>query len=492
MLHTDSSRAAHSLSDLPPQDFRNFCLLCTLYLLQGIPVGLAFGSVPFLLKTKLSYGQVGVFSLASYPYSLKLLWSPIVDAIYSPTFGRRKSWIVPIQTISSFVLLYLGGRVDSFLDDAENSLGVITLSFFVLVLLCATQDIAVDGWALTLMTSPNLSYASTAQTIGLNTGYFLSFTIFLALNSPEFANKYIRTQPIDQGLVSLNQYLRFSGWAYIITTILLVMLKKEDRKSAKGAETGWRGIISVYKTMWKVVQLPAVRSFIAVHLLAKFGFQANDAVLNLKLLEKGLSKEDLAVMVLIDFPFEIIFGYYAARWSVGDTPLQPWMTAFIGRLGCAFIAQILVWMFPKDGPSFSYLLLVILQHILASFMSTVMFVCINAFHAKVADPTIGGTYMTTLNTISNLGGQWPRIIVLYCVDWFTFATYTLHFEPFSCAAEQGRQACKDMNGVCHVHWDGYYMTNVLCITLALAIFFSWMKKKVIWLQSLDLSKWRVS
>jgi MFS transporter, PAT family, solute carrier family 33 (acetyl-CoA transportor), member 1 len=81
-------------------------------LLQGIPVGLAFGSVPFLLKAKLSYGQVGVFSLASYPYSMKLLWSPIVDAIYSRRIGRRKSWIVPIQACSGVLLIWLGSHIE--------------------------------------------------------------------------------------------------------------------------------------------------------------------------------------------------------------------------------------------------------------------------------------------------------------------------------------------------------------------------------------------
>lgn len=43
------------------------------------------------------------------------------------------------------------------------------------------------GWALTLLSQQNISYASTAQTIGLNCGYFLSFTVFLALNSADFA-----------------------------------------------------------------------------------------------------------------------------------------------------------------------------------------------------------------------------------------------------------------------------------------------------------------
>ncbi|KAK2836932.1 hypothetical protein FQN49_006573, partial [Arthroderma sp. PD_2] len=55
--------ASTSFNDLPAPDKRNFLLLCVLYFLQGVPMGLAMGSVPFLLKPNLSYGQIGVFSL---------------------------------------------------------------------------------------------------------------------------------------------------------------------------------------------------------------------------------------------------------------------------------------------------------------------------------------------------------------------------------------------------------------------------------------------
>ena len=34
------------------------------------------------MQSKLSYTQVGVFSMAATPYSLKLLWSPIVDSCF--------------------------------------------------------------------------------------------------------------------------------------------------------------------------------------------------------------------------------------------------------------------------------------------------------------------------------------------------------------------------------------------------------------------------
>ncbi|KAK9354260.1 acetyl-coenzyme A transporter 1-domain-containing protein [Lipomyces doorenjongii] len=492
--------AASSLWQLPPADFRNFSLLCILYLLQGIPVGLAMGSVPFLLKSKLSYGQVGLFSLASYPYSMKLLWSPIVDAIYSPTIGRRKSWIIPIQTVSSIMLLWLGSHVEALLENAESRLGFITVLFFTLVFLCATQDIAVDGWALTLLSHANLSYASTAQTIGLNTGYFLSFTVFLAFNSAEFANKYFRAVPQDSGLLSMSAYLKFWGWAYLLMTIALFMGKTEEK--TRDTRMGKNGIFDVYTAMWKIVKLPNVQLFILIHLVAKFGFQANDAVTNLKLLEKGLSKEDLALTVLIDFPFEIIFGYYAAKWSVGNRPLRPWLYAFVGRLGSALLAQFLVYYFPKNGAGPFYLLLVILVHVLGSFMSTVQFVSINAFHTQIADPAIGGTYMTTLNTVSNLGGQWPRVLVLFAVDFFTKATCELDaatatpdqvetFIPFSCAKQAGKQRCTNVGGVCHMKVDGYYIANILCVLIGGALFFSFIRRKVEYLQMLDLSKWRV-
>ena len=135
--------------ELPERDRRNFLLLILLYFLQGVPMGLAGGSIPFLLKSHLSYGQIGIYSLASYPYSLKLLWSPIVDAVWSAKVGRRKSWILPIQTLSGIGMLWLGSRAEAMMAKAGEDSGAGVWGFtgwwFALVFMCATQDIAVDG-----------------------------------------------------------------------------------------------------------------------------------------------------------------------------------------------------------------------------------------------------------------------------------------------------------------------------------------------------------
>lgn len=115
----------------------NMVLLVLLYMMQGVPLGLTTGAMPFMLQSKLTYTQVGVFGLASYPYSLKLLWSPIVDSCYSASFGRRKSWIVPVQLATAAMLVACAGLIQRLFDAAD--VNALTALFLVFVFLAATQ-----------------------------------------------------------------------------------------------------------------------------------------------------------------------------------------------------------------------------------------------------------------------------------------------------------------------------------------------------------------
>jgi PAT family acetyl-CoA transporter-like MFS transporter 1 len=512
----------HGFMQLPMQDRRNFGLLVLLYFLQGVPMGLATGSVPFLLKPFMSYSALGVFSLASYPYSLKLLWSPIVDAVWSPKVGRRKSWIMPIQILSGVGMLWLGSQVKEMMvtagEDGGKGIWGFTGWWFFLVFMCATQDIAVDGWALTLLTPGNISYASTAQTVGLTAGQFMSYTVFLAFNSPDFANKWFRKTPLDYGVMTLGGYLTFWGWTYIIVTLGLAALKREEKTKNED------GIWDVYKVMWGVLKLKNIQTIIIIHLIAKIGFQVNDGVTNLKLIDKGFSQEDLALTVLIDFPFEIGLGYYAGKWSTTYTPMRLWCWGFVGRLIAAVIAQITVIIFPANGVDTWYLLVVIAEHIFSTFTNTVMFVALSAFHARIADPVIGGTYMTLLATyvfllilpishllkndsVSNLGGTFPRFFVLKLVDFFTTATcippgadFTLPSklhgplvtEAFSCALAAEKDHCIQGGGMCSIERDGYHIMNIVCVLFGVVTFWGFIQPAALKLQALPLRAWRIA
>jgi hypothetical protein len=84
------------------------------------------GSVPFLLREHLSYSQLAVFALSGYPYSLKLLWSPIVDSVFLPSIGRRKSWIIPMQLIIGTLMFYISRNVDALLEKVKKNLVIST------------------------------------------------------------------------------------------------------------------------------------------------------------------------------------------------------------------------------------------------------------------------------------------------------------------------------------------------------------------------------
>jgi MFS transporter, PAT family, solute carrier family 33 (acetyl-CoA transportor), member 1 len=228
--------------------------------------------------------------------------------------------------------------------------------------------------------------------VGLTAGGFLSHTVFLAFNAPDFANRWFRTVPKDVGIMTLGGYLEFWGWAYLLVTLGLALLKREEKTKERD------GIMEVYRSMIGILKLKSIQKIIVVHLISKLGFQANDGVTALKLLDKGFGQENMALVVLIDFPFEISLGYYAGKWSTKYTPMRLWCWAFVGRLIAAVVAQFVVMIYPKNGVTTWYLLVIITTNIFSTFMNTIMFVAVSAFHARVADPAIGGTYMTLLAT----------------------------------------------------------------------------------------------
>lgn len=135
-------------------DRGSIALLMFLYLLQGIPLGLA-GSIPMLMQSRsITYKEQALFSFVFWPFSLKLLWAPIVDSLYVRSMGRRKSWLVPIQYMLGFFMIFLSYRVSDYLGETGSgsaSVVMLTVVFFMLNFLAATQDIAVDGWALTML-----------------------------------------------------------------------------------------------------------------------------------------------------------------------------------------------------------------------------------------------------------------------------------------------------------------------------------------------------
>lgn len=156
-------------------------------------------------------------------------------------------WRVP------FSLVLLSVSVEEWIR--TGAVMPLTIAFFALILFVATQDIAVDGWAISLLSKRNVSYASTCQSIGQNIGFFASYTVFLALAQPAFCNKFRSESNQDDlhGFVSLSGYMHFWGVAFLVCTLYLLVMKREEAYVPEPEED--QRIISLYLRMWRILKL---------------------------------------------------------------------------------------------------------------------------------------------------------------------------------------------------------------------------------------------
>ncbi|XP_037632012.1 acetyl-coenzyme A transporter 1 [Sebastes umbrosus] len=473
----------------------NVLLLLFLYVLQGIPLGLA-GSIPLILQSKsVSYKDQAFFSFVFWPFSLKLLWAPLVDALYCSRFGRRKSWLVPTQYLLGLFMLYLSGTVNSVLQ-SEGGPKVVTLTaiFFMLAFLAATQDIAVDGWALTMLSRENVGYASTCNSVGQTAGYFLGNVLFLALESADFCNKYLRVEPKDTGIVTLSDFLFFWGIVFLVSTTLVAIMKKEngDGKGKRRVQEETQGVMETYKLLFSIIKMPTVFTFCALLLTAKIGFSAADAVTGLKLVEAGVPKEQLALLAVPMVPLQILLPVIISKYTAGPRPLDVFYKAFPFRLLIGLEYALLVWWTPslkqEGGFPLYYYAIVLVSYALHQVALYSMYVACMAFHAKVSDPFIGGTYMTLLNTVTNLGGNWPSTLALWMVDPLT-SKECQGAVAQSCGSPAEAGLCVKEGGVCVTTLDGYYVESVVCVVIGVA-WWVWLGKKMKRLQDQSPAAWR--
>ena len=111
----------------------------------GLPILLVFGTLSaWLRKSGVPVTQIGLFSWLALAYSLKFLWSPLIDAFDVPGLsrlvGRRRAWMIVSQITVAIALIGVG------LSDPASNIWVTAAFAFLVAVGSATQDVVVDGW----------------------------------------------------------------------------------------------------------------------------------------------------------------------------------------------------------------------------------------------------------------------------------------------------------------------------------------------------------
>lgn len=350
---------------------------------------------------------------------------------------------------SDFVEQQLGLGSISDTDTAVMNVKGVTIFFFALYFLMATQDIAVDGWALTMLSKKNRGRGPVMNSIGQNIGFFLSFVGFLALNDAESSETLwrpllrLKSKP-GQGLISLGGFIKFMGGFMIAVTTLVAIFKRETPLVVEEDEnSGFQGLIAkrkksrdvddeldaaeigikeTYRRLWSVVQLPSVRWLFLILLTYRLPTSLSDNVKFLKSVEFGMSKSTTALLSpTLILPLGIIVPIIGAKIWHGH-PLRQFMTAYKVRVTIVPILDILMLLAIKESHKISkglFWLTVVASTGLQAIVNSLQFNAQMTFFASRVDPAIGGSYMTCLNTAANLGGTWPSSVVMYLVGSLT-------------------------------------------------------------------------
>jgi len=458
-------------------DISAVCFLLLLYFLQGVPLGLG-ASIPLLLqKAGVTYAQQAVFTFAGYPFSFKFLWSGLVDSLYIRHIGRRKSWLFPVQLLIGIFLIFLSVRID-FLLESKN-VAVLAACFFILNFLVATQDIVVDGWALTLLSRRNAGAAANCNAAGQTLGAFFGYGFFMALSDPEFCNKWLRSESSPNPMITTASFFAFWGTAFIGLTILIAALKSEKNDVSLKPPP----LKETYKTMVDIFKLSSVKTLVLLWFTCNIGSAVAGEASMLKLTERGMSRSTLALLSSYLAPIRILLPMAIERFT-SKRALTCWtITAVYGLLSAA-TSPLIIHFMPKmvlDGTS---MYIIVFLSFLDSIFGTVNFVSTMSFHAQISDPVLGGVYMTLLNSAANFGGSWPETFALWTLDKIGDSPIE---EPFNLTKiENGEQVLSDF-----YKWDPIFSLSIICTILGI-LWFAIFARKLFYLQNLPKKSWLVA
>jgi len=148
---------------------------------SGVPLALILTTIKaFLVDKQVDLTTIGFFSLTMLPYTFKFLWAPLLDSIKIPVLsrklGKRRSWIISMQTLIIFLICLLGALSNSY-DLSE----VILLSVLIAIT-SASHDIVVDAYRVESVKPENQAIAASMYIYGYRIGMLVSGALALILS----------------------------------------------------------------------------------------------------------------------------------------------------------------------------------------------------------------------------------------------------------------------------------------------------------------------
>jgi MFS transporter, PAT family, beta-lactamase induction signal transducer AmpG len=147
-----------------------------LSLSSGLPLGLVWLSVPtWMAASGVDIKTVGLITLAQAPYSFKFIWAPVMDRFGPPGLSRKRGWIL----VTQIALAGLFGALAS----VATTPTIATISALLLAIsfASATQDIAVDAYAVEVLREGEQGAAAGTRTAMYRVAMWISGNAAISL-----------------------------------------------------------------------------------------------------------------------------------------------------------------------------------------------------------------------------------------------------------------------------------------------------------------------
>lgn len=149
-------------------------------LLMGFASGLPLMLIGSTLKAWLredgvDLTTIGFFSLAGLPYTVKFLWSPLMDRFAPAGLGRRRGWLLLCQVALA------AGFVGIALSDPAGSLGALAVLCVLVGFFSASQDVAADAYRREILSDAELGFGSSLFINGYRLAMYVSGALALIL-----------------------------------------------------------------------------------------------------------------------------------------------------------------------------------------------------------------------------------------------------------------------------------------------------------------------
>jgi len=155
---------------------RVLCLL-GLGLSSGLPLALTGSTLQaWMASAKVDLRIIGIFSLVGLPYTLKILWAPLMDRFSIPFLGRRRGWIISTQLLLAGSIILLGFSSPASMPWATACLA-LAIAFF-----SASQDIVFDAYRADVLAEKELGAGAATSVIGYRLAMLISGAVALILS----------------------------------------------------------------------------------------------------------------------------------------------------------------------------------------------------------------------------------------------------------------------------------------------------------------------